>query len=177
MKKFVYFIRHGESEGNLTATHSGQLDTPLTDRGRAQAAASAAQLEGVHFDTVFCSDLSRAVETAKIMIPNADYRYMKELREVNVGILAGQTRAVCREAYGEAYKKALLERDYTAFNGESHADFSARVAAFLQFLAEGDFGEHIAVVGHRAGIDTVFDKVVNQVIHLCRTVQKAVFRV
>ena len=38
-------------------------------------------------------------------------------------------------------------------------------------------GVHIAVIGDRARIDVIFNEVVDQIVHLRRTVQKTVFRV
>ena len=37
----IYFVRHGESEGNAAHVFTGRSDSPLTERGRAQAEALA----------------------------------------------------------------------------------------------------------------------------------------
>src|SRR6185312_12907059 len=42
----LYFARHGQTEANLQKRFSGQKDTPLTELGRAQAAAVGHILKG-----------------------------------------------------------------------------------------------------------------------------------
>jgi broad specificity phosphatase PhoE len=73
------FLRHGESVGNAENRMQGHADFPLSEKGRAQARALLArwQAEGVQFDTVITSPLSRARETAEIIaaglnIPNLE---------------------------------------------------------------------------------------------------------
>jgi len=51
-----YFVRHGESEGNAARIFTGQTDSPLTARGRQQAATVAEELANVKFDRIISSD-------------------------------------------------------------------------------------------------------------------------
>jgi broad specificity phosphatase PhoE len=67
----LWLVRHAESEGNRSGT---EADTPLTASGRAQAAALAATLAGERFDQVFCSDLLRCQETARLALPGVAVR-------------------------------------------------------------------------------------------------------
>ena len=63
------FLRHGESVGNAEERFQGQSDFPLTETGREQARALADRWlkEGMKFDLVVTSPLSRAKETAEII--------------------------------------------------------------------------------------------------------------
>jgi broad specificity phosphatase PhoE len=65
----ITFVRHGESTGNAENRLQGLADFPLSETGREQVRALAARwkAEGVGFDTVITSPLSRAVETARIL--------------------------------------------------------------------------------------------------------------
>lgn len=74
MKK-LYFIRHGLSEMNVQGVWSGQIETPLTQEGRAQARAAGKQLKdkGITIDYIVSSPLSRAHETAQIIAKQIDY--------------------------------------------------------------------------------------------------------
>jgi 2,3-bisphosphoglycerate-dependent phosphoglycerate mutase len=65
----IYLIRHGESEANIGRQSNDSLEfgTPLTENGRVQAGKLAEELEHVHFDAIFSSDLTRAVQTAEIV--------------------------------------------------------------------------------------------------------------
>ncbi len=72
MEKPLYditFVRHGESVGNAENRLQGQSEFPLSETGRAQARALAERWkgEGVCFDYVIASPLSRAFETAQII--------------------------------------------------------------------------------------------------------------
>lgn len=66
MKK-LYFCRHGLSVLNAAGLWSGSRDTPLNDKGRAQAARTAQQAHGLNINLIICSPLSRARETASII--------------------------------------------------------------------------------------------------------------
>ena len=63
MKK-IYFVRHGESEGNAGPFRQGP-DTPLTEEGQKQAEIVARRLEEVPIDIVISSTYTRARQTAK----------------------------------------------------------------------------------------------------------------
>lgn len=67
--KSIYFIRHGESVWNTLDKICGRTDSPLTDKGRAQAAETGRVLlaSGIKADKILYSPLSRAAETAKII--------------------------------------------------------------------------------------------------------------
>jgi len=62
-----YFVRHGESEANVARRFSGRFDSPLTDLGRKQAVALADALEGVPFDRIVATPLSRSLDTALVI--------------------------------------------------------------------------------------------------------------
>jgi len=71
--KRLYFIRHGESEGNEARVFSGQWDTPLTDLGRSQAEQAAQQADELIIDVIISSPLIRASETAEIIAKHLGY--------------------------------------------------------------------------------------------------------
>ena len=62
----LYFTRHGETVWNVENKICGMTDSPLTARGRAQAAALGVHVRdsGVHIDEILYSPLSRAADTA-----------------------------------------------------------------------------------------------------------------
>ncbi len=62
----LWLVRHGETEWARLGRHTGRTDIPLTDRGRAEAAALATRLAGREFAEVLSSPLSRALETARL---------------------------------------------------------------------------------------------------------------
>ena len=68
----IYFIRHGESESNATPGVAAgvNFDAPLTDRGLEQARLVGRRLrsDGVEFDRVYSSSLTRTVQTTEAML-------------------------------------------------------------------------------------------------------------
>ena len=89
----IYFIRHGESESNVvTGMAAGvNFDAPMTERGHRQARALGKRLgaEGVEFDRIYSSSMTRAVQTAQGMlegmgIPDTQFRRADEIIELQV---------------------------------------------------------------------------------------------
>ena len=64
----VYIVRHGKTDWNKEYRFQGAHDIPLNEEGRAAAVALGKRLAGIHFDEVFSSPLSRAYETACIIL-------------------------------------------------------------------------------------------------------------
>jgi glucosyl-3-phosphoglycerate phosphatase len=131
----LILVRHGESVWNAEERLQGQLDPPLSERGREQALALAPVLETVPPDRVLCSDLSRATETAELLglRPRLDPRW----REIDVGEWAGLPAAEIDAQEAELTNWRGGAR--TAPSGETWAAFTARVTGALDELvaAEG----------------------------------------
>lgn len=61
--KTIYFVRHGESEGNVQKVHQTS-DNPLSEIGRAQAKMVAHRFEHIAIDRLISSPYRRAQQTA-----------------------------------------------------------------------------------------------------------------
>ena len=68
----IYIIRHGQTEQNRRRVLQGRSDAPLNETGIAQAKEAAGRLRGVSFDAVYSSPLIRAIQTAKIVVPDLE---------------------------------------------------------------------------------------------------------
>lgn len=64
----ITFFRHGESEANAKRIAGGHDDTPLTEKGRKQITELSKKIDVNKYDGIFCSDFSRAKETAEILL-------------------------------------------------------------------------------------------------------------
>lgn len=60
-------MRHGLSVLNVRGIRAGHIETPLTDEGRQQARRAGQAAKKYQIDTIVCSPLSRAHETAAIV--------------------------------------------------------------------------------------------------------------
>lgn len=135
----MYAVRHGESVWNAAGLITGWSDVALTTRGEEQARAARALLASVPFDSVWSSDLIRAVHTARLALgePVLDAR----LRELNFGELDGKPWSAVEAIVG---RQAGDIDTFGAPGGESLKELTARVRSFLEGLEPG----HHAVFCH-----------------------------
>ncbi len=84
----IYLTRHGETEWNLAHRLQGQLDSPLTDKGKLQAEWLKNRLEDVEFSAIYSSCSDRAMDTAKIV--KGQRQMPIECREELMEIMLGQ---------------------------------------------------------------------------------------
>jgi glucosyl-3-phosphoglycerate phosphatase len=133
--RHLILVRHGESTWNAEERLQGQLDPPLSDRGREQARALTAMLDGLPDERVICSDLSRARETAKLL-GLRPARFDPRWREIDVGSWAGRTAAEIDAQGGELTNWRGGPR--RAPDGEAWDAFAARVSGAVdELIADG----------------------------------------
>lgn len=125
-------VRHGQTAWNVDRRFQGWTDVPLDRTGREQAVRLRPTLEATAFDGVWSSDLSRAVETARIAAgpPTVDRR----LREMDFGDIEG---AVWDELQPDVREGLKRFEGFTAPGGESVESFTSRVFEFLDGLPDG----------------------------------------
>lgn len=87
----LYLIRHGETLFNLRKKTQGWCDSPLTDRGIAQAKAAKQYFESqkISFDGIYTSTSERAIDTANL-ITNQAFTSIKGLKEWYFGTMEGE---------------------------------------------------------------------------------------
>jgi glucosyl-3-phosphoglycerate phosphatase len=141
-----YFVRHGESEANRGDWLAGHRDSPLTDRGRAQAAAAGPKVRGLAFQRILVSDLSRAGETARILVGDLGLptHVTPALRERSCGDWEGKPLVELR-ALG--HLRRIRAWDVRPPGGETLNDAALRA---FGVLAEYDAGQDLLVVAHGA---------------------------
>lgn len=88
----IYLTRHGETEWNLAHRFQGQLDSPLTEKGRMQASWLGERLADVEFSAIYSSSSNRALDTAKIVRGQRDMPIepRAELMEIMLGKWEGR---------------------------------------------------------------------------------------
>ena len=151
----LYVIRHGTTEWNKTRRIQGSSDVPLDDEGRQIARETAEGLKDTHFDICYSSPLSRARETAEIVLAGRDVEIIddKRLMEMNFGDLEG-TMSFETDENGETRRtisfKVGDDRAYP--NGESMVDLEERTKEFFNEIVgnpEND-GKRILISTHGA---------------------------
>lgn len=127
----IYLIRHGMTAGNLQKRYIGRTDQPLCAEGEAQ-------LQSKRYPAaarVFCSPLSRCVQTARLIYPDLSPVLLPGLAEMDFGEFEGKNYA---ELSGDArYQRWVDGGGMGGFpGGEDRAAFCVRCrAAFAQALA------------------------------------------
>ena len=147
----VIIIRHGQTHWNLKLIRQGHLDSPLTEKGIAQAKALGERLMRESFTTLYSSDLGRAVQTAQMIAQVTGHKIVTDarLRERHLGIFQGLNGDELREKYPEEYRlHRTVGATYVIPGGESVQQQVARNVDYLVEIAEKHSGETIVVVTH-----------------------------
>lgn len=138
-------VRHGETEWSRTGQHTGRSDIPLTDRGREEARAAARTLDGWDLDRAYTSPLTRARETAEIVMPSGGLVIDDALVEWDYGVYEGQTTAQTRQ-----HIDGWSVWTHEIIDGESVEQVGARADDFLSRLeAEAEVDDAVVFAhGH-----------------------------
>jgi probable phosphoglycerate mutase len=143
VKSEIWLVRHGPTEWSEAGRHTGRTDVPLTDTGRAAAAALAPLLAAHEFDLVLASPASRARETARL----AGFGHCEidpDLREWDYGDVEGLTTAQIRER-GPEWAHWTVWTGPLA-NGETVDDVAARASRVIA-RADASAGD-VLLFGH-----------------------------
>ncbi|MGZ8755373.1 MAG: histidine phosphatase family protein [Acidimicrobiia bacterium] len=153
--KSITFLRHGESNGNAAGIIQGRGSSPLTKRGRTQAAAVGERLRNQHFDLVVSSDMERAVETAQAL--GRPFAADAAWREMDVGGWDGLTNDEISERFADELS-ALRDREDVPLGGtgETLTGLVDRVrTARHEVFDRLEDGQTALVVCHGGVIETV----------------------
>lgn len=154
----VFFIRHGQTTGDVEERYGGNYDDHLSPEGVAQSQQLAQELTGRGIETLYVSPLVRAKETAEIVSKEIGCTVLVEpdLKERNqYGILTGMVKAKAKEKYPELVDK--LKDKYNTIDGaESYEEFADRVQGVLRLLLENANYECIGILWHGGPMRVLF---------------------
>ncbi|SFA48950.1 probable phosphoglycerate mutase [Paracoccus halophilus] len=128
------FLRHGETRANAEDVICGRTDLPLNPTGINQARQAAQYLAGTELAGIVVSPMLRARQTAQ---PVA----------AMLGLTPCVLPALAERDWGawEGLPRAMLRRDETPPDGESPADFAARIRAGFAGI---DLSRPLLIVAH-----------------------------
>lgn len=139
--KITYFV-HGTTTDNLEHKSTGWLPGVLSQKGIDQSIVLKEQVDINQFDIVFCSDLQRAIDSAKYTFEGVkEIIQDNRLRECNYGDYNGQDSSLAK------YEEHI---DENFPNGECLLDVEKRIKDFCLYLLANYDGKHIAIVAHKA---------------------------
>lgn len=182
MKTFTaYFVRHGQTMLNHYNKIQGWIDSPLTDKGIADAKRAGQQLKAINFNAAYSSDSGRAIETASyILKANPEniniisYQY-SEFREQCHGYFEGndanqmwqfvgeQVQLTSESAvlgkYGLEKARDLIHKADLYGEAESNDMFWKRLdRGFNKLRDNTNDGDQVLVVSHGMTIRSIIDR-------------------
>lgn len=145
----IYAFRHGQTDWNKEGRIQGHRDVPLNEQGRADAVRLALAFRRLPVGMILTSDLSRAMDTARIALAEACragwHREVPiigdpRLREVDLGALQGLTHSEIQAKFGKALSsklgsEILSDEELRDLGSERAEDLYERVLASIHDVA------------------------------------------
>lgn len=155
----LYFVRHGRTLWNLEGRFQGASgDSPLLPESIDTLKQLGQYLNEIHFDTIYSSDLPRAVKSAEIIQSQLQapcpLKSIPDLREWQLGKLEGLKISTLNAIYPQqikAFRSNLAQFDTRMFEAESLYSTTQRTIQFIKSLKESP-AERILIVGHGANL-------------------------
>lgn len=149
----IFMVRHGATKLSAEDRFAGAVDVELSDEGKYQAARLAERLADDSITAVYCSPLTRTVQTATILAsPHKVPLIHKDgLREIHHGHWEGMRRVDVESEFPEEY--AAWEEDPFTFapqGGEAGVNVIARALPVIREIVLEHRGQNILVVSHKA---------------------------
>jgi len=154
----LLLVRHGLTEYNRTRRFAGHTDIDLNPDGIQQVEKLRDRLADEKIDTVYSSDLKRAMSTAEIVSAGHDAEPVlcPELREINYGDIEGLTFEEIKKQYPDmADSLANFTTKIQFSGGESFSEFTIRTCRFLEKLKEHTPEETVLIAAHGGPLTTL----------------------
>lgn len=148
--KTVYFVRHGESEGNVGSIRQSGTAS-ITEKGRAQAKVVAERVSKLDAEIIVSSTMSRAKETADFIqkqtslpVEYSDLFIERRRPSEQLGVAKNDPNALKSE---EFILKNFASTGFRFSDEENFEDLKERSRAILEYLEKRPEGK-IVVVTH-----------------------------
>lgn len=154
----IFITRHAQTIWNLDKRMQGCQDSPLTQKGIANAKKLGKSLENIDFDLIYCSPLKRAVDSANYIRgdKNTNIILDENFKEMNYGKWEGMTVNEINEKYSLEYHNFINNPEkFTPLGGESYDSVINRVKKGLFNIIKKHEGENILIVTHTAIIKAI----------------------
>ena len=149
----IFMVRHGATQLSAEDRFAGAVNVELSDEGKFQAGRLAERLADDSIAAVYCSPLTRTIQTAAILasLRNIPVTPRDGLREIDHGHWEGMRRADVESQFPDEY--AAWEEDPFTFapqGGEAGVNVIARALPVIREIVLEHPGQNVLVVSHKA---------------------------
>lgn len=140
----IYVMRHGTTIWNEKGITQGQTNNRLSKNGIDLTKKVAEEYKNIKFDCIYCSPLTRTVQTANIMNEHHNVKIIKDKRliEIDQGIFTGRSK----DSLTEKEKKFKFSRAKEC-KMESYESAYDRTKEFFLDIKDEKFND-ILVITH-----------------------------
>ncbi|MFC1925839.1 histidine phosphatase family protein [Chloroflexota bacterium] len=146
-----YLVRHGRTVYNRDGRIQGHNQNPLDEEGLVQAGSLRNRLTGKIFSAAFSSDLTRAIETARIILNNRQIALdtSPDLRELDYGLWEGMNLEEIETGYKDEMSRFVEgDHDFAPPEGESVTHLLERTGRFVEQVKDQLTEGNLLVVCH-----------------------------
>jgi len=149
----IYMVRHGATQLSAEDRFAGAVNVELSEEGMFQAARLAERLADDSIAAVYCSPMTRTIQTATILATPHHLSCLSRdgLREIHHGHWEGMRRADVEAQFPDEY--VAWEEDPFTFapqGGEAGVNVIARALPVLRQIVLEHRGQNVLVVSHKA---------------------------
>ena len=144
----IYFVRHGQTDANMTKIIAGQQDVPLNQHGVEQAKETAEFLQDIKFDACYCSPLKRARQTCEQILKyhlGLSVVYDDRLKARDYGKVEGEPESAITF---NRWKVGDDDKQTEDLAIETIMDLYQRVADCFDEIRDQYANKNILVIGH-----------------------------
>lgn len=159
----IYLIRHGQTTGDVEKRYGGTYDDELSDKGKIQAHELANQLGSSGIQTLLCSPMIRAQQTAKILVSklHCEIKTIEDLKERNKnGVLSGMTQDEAQKKYPKLVEEIKDYRNQIR-GAESQEGFVERIKKVISDVTNDINYSTIGIVTHGGPMWVVLKDILN----------------
>lgn len=161
----VYIVRHGQTQWNVDRRLQGEMDIPLNEKGIEQAKQLHDRFSGIKFQAAYSSDLSRAHETAAIILNSKDIPIIKtsQLRETKLGCWVGKpidelkTWITAQSITNHGFQKDEYFKHKWHDEVESVGEVFHRSIHYILNLSTSHLGQTVIVVSHGGVLESIMN--------------------
>jgi probable phosphoglycerate mutase len=151
----LLLVRHGEQRFEPDRSLGHNIDAPLSDLGRRQAAAVGERLADVEITAVYSSPMQRAFDTGSVIAGHhgLEIEQRPELAEINLWLALDPDKTLVdnigEDELRSIYREAGETRSWESYPySEDPAAFRDRVRSTIDSILGAHEGERVAVTCH-----------------------------